>query len=82
MLTVDLEPRPVRQISVPLCKKQERPFIKDFSDQTFDNIVFVLQWNHSYSWRTMIKNFAGSCGRNLMGDWFIALQCTTIQYFV
>ena len=28
------------------------------------------------------QNFAGSWGRNFLGNWFEALQCRTIHYFV
>ena len=27
------------------------------------------------------QNFAGSWGRNFVGNWFVALQCKTIHYF-
>ena len=40
-----------------------------------------ILWNHSYSWGPMFvecQNFAGSYGFNLVGNWFVALQCKTI----
>ena len=42
-------------------------------------------WNHSYSWGRMFsdcQHFAGLWGRYFVANWFVALQCKMIYYFV
>ena len=45
----------------------------------------MFLWNRSFSWGPMsmdCQNFAGLWGSNFKGNWFVALQCSTIHYFV
>ena len=41
-------------------------------------------WNYFYSWEPMFvdcQNFASSWEHNFVGNWFVALQCKTINDF-
>ena len=44
-----------------------------------------ILWNHSYLLGPMFvdcQNFAGLRGQNFVGNWFVALQCKTIHFFI
>ena len=48
-------------------------------------IIFIYEFTiKMYSRGPMFldcQNFAGSCGRNFVGNWLVSLQCLAIHYF-